>query len=163
MTAKKKENQGNPVPSTGSEVDQKFLQSFYPKPAKDMKWIYAMGISVQGINVQAELIMEITEINGNDVKIKTTLGAQSFENTTTLDAFAPVPSTGTAPGSSGYIFESSEDLSVPSGNFQNAAKLSTAAREGRAYLWLAPGIGPVKFALSTGGIPATLELKEFVQ
>jgi hypothetical protein len=165
MSTSKKENQNNPapVPVLGSEVDQKYLQSFYPKPEKDMKWVYSMIINVQGINVQAELIMEITEIKGKNVTIKTIMGTQCFENVTSLDAFAPVPN---GPGAnknlSGFIFENLEDLIVPMDEFKNAAKLSTKSNQGKAYLWLVSGIGPVKFGINTGGIPASLELKEFI-
>ena len=163
MSIKKKDSNRNVNPEIGSEVDQKYLQSFYPKPEKDMKWVFSMGINIQGINVHAELIMEITEINGNNVKIKTTLGTQSFESTTSLDTFAPVPSgSGANKNSSGYIYESTEDLTVPFNEFKGIAKLSTPTNEGRAHLWLAPGIGPVKFGIISAGIPATLELKEFI-
>lgn len=157
----KNESSLNP-PEVGKEVDEKFLKSFYPAPKQGMKWVFTMNINVQGITMQAELIMEVTEINGENVKIKTSMGNQNFENITNLSSFSPLPAA--QPGkttSSGFRYVTSEDLVVPFKNFSNIPKLLAGSRDSNAFLWLAPGIGPVKFGISAGGIPASLELKEF--
>ena len=151
------------TPSLGSEVDQEYLKSFYPKPTKDMKWIYTMSINIQGINFQAELIMEIAEITNNNVKIRTKMGDQVVENVITLDSFAPLPSHNQNNNATGFIYESYEDVNVPYGQFKDTVKLSTDSEEGRTYLWLSKEVGPVKFGIKSGGVPATLELKEFIK
>mgnify|MGYP001616362541 CR=1 FL=1 len=151
------------IPSIGAEVDQKFLKSFYPKPTKEMKWVYSMKINIQGIDINAELIMEVISLEGDNVKIRTRMGEQSFENTVSLDAFAPVPSHSKENNSTGFRYDGYEDIKVPYGSFSDVAKLSTNGPDGQSYLWLAPEVGPLKFGIKAGGIPATLELKEFIK
>jgi hypothetical protein len=158
---KKDLNKAPIIPSIGAEVDQKFLKSFYPKPTKEMKWVYSMKLNIYGIDVNGELVMEVISIDGENVKIKTRMGEQSFENTVTLDNFAPVPSNSAENNATGFRYDGFEDIKVPYGSFPDAVKLSTSAAEDRSYLWLAPEVGPLKFGIKAGGVPATLELKEF--
>lgn len=147
--------------TTGKEVDLNYLKSFYPKPEKGMKWVYAMTINIQGMSVQAEMIMEVTNIIGEEVKLKVTLGDQSHEESMNINSFAPVPNaTGGKADSTGYMYEGHETLNLPYKTL-DSSKLSTMSKEGRAYLWLSQGLGPVKFGMSHAGIPASLELKSF--
>lgn len=156
-TAKKK----NVSSQSGSEVDENYLKSFYPKPVKGMKWVYAMSINLQGMSLQGEMIMEVSDIIGEEVKVKISVGQQSHEEKVNINSFAPVPnSSGSKPGSTGYIYESQENLNLPYKSL-DTVKLSTGNSEGKTYLWLSQGLGPVKFGISQGGIPANLELKSF--
>ncbi len=145
--------------SIGSEVDQNYLKSFYPTPTINMKWVFAMFLNVQGLSVQAELTMEVIDIQGDNVKIKTVMGDQSFENTVDINSFAPLPSSGK---SSGFRFETIESIKVPYGTF-DTARIIVEGKQGKSsFLWLSEGLGPIKFGITENGIPATLELKEFI-
>lgn len=151
----------SPSKNSGNEVDENYLKSFYPKPEKGMKWIYAMNINLQGMTLQGEMTMEVVDIVGEEVKIKISVGDQSHEEKVNINSFAPVPNgSGSKPGSTGYMYESQESLNLPFKSLE-AVKLSTGSSEGKSYLWLSQGLGPVKFGISQGGIPANLELKSF--
>lgn len=156
-------NEKGNVPSMGSEVDQNYLKSFYPKPTSTMKWVYTMFINIQGLNLQAELTMEVVEIKGDDVKIKTVMGNQSFDSTVNINAFAPIPNNADGKkDSTGFRFETNETITVPAGTFETV-RLAADSKSSGSFLWLSNGIGPVKFGISHSGVPATLELKEFIQ
>ncbi len=146
--------------TNGNEVDANYLKSFYPKPSKGMKWIYAMTINIQGMSVQGEMIMEVFDIVGEDVKIKISVGDQSHEESININSFAPVPNASSKKDSTGYMYESQETLNLPYKSV-DSVKLSTVNSDGLSYLWLSQGLGPVKFGLSHAGIPANLELKSF--
>jgi len=162
MAVNKNEKQkGLSLPKSGEEADDKFLSSLYPRPEKGMNWLYAMMFNINGINIQAELMMEITDIIGEMVKIKTTFGDQVTENTTTLDAFSPIPAKNGSKVSSGFLFVNNEDVIVPAGTYKGVFKFSSLGHEGENLLWLAPGVGPIKYGVKVSGIPATLELKSF--
>ncbi|RYY00388.1 hypothetical protein EON78_01300 [bacterium] len=146
--------------TSSKEVDMNYLKSFYPTPVKGMKWVYAMTISIQGMNIQGEMIMEVTEVLGEDVKLSIAIGAQRHEESLNINSFAPVPNASGKKDSTGYTYEGQESLNLPY-KALDTTKLSTPNNDGKGYLWLAHGIGPVKFGISQAGVPATLELKSF--
>lgn len=147
--------------AANKEVDLNYLKAFYPKPQKGMKWVYAMSINIQGMNIQGEMIMEVLDIVGEDVKIAVSIADQKHEESLNINSFAPVPNASSGKkDSTGYIYEGQENLSLPYKSLE-ATKLSTMSQEGRSYLWLSHGLGPVKFGISQSGIPAVLELKNF--
>ncbi len=147
--------------SSDKEVDINFLKSFYPKPKKGMKWVYLMSISIQGMNIQGEMIMEVTDIISEDVKLIISIGDKKQEESLNINSFAPVPNTsGGKKDSTGYTYEDKENLTLPYKSLE-ATKLSTITSDGKSYLWLSHGLGPVKFGINQSGIPAVLELKSF--
>lgn len=148
--------------SRGNEVDENYLRKFYPKPEKDMKWIYSMNINIQGMSIQGELVMEIKDIVEDKVRFSVAMGDQVTEEETSINTFSPVPNLQGGQGNStGYIFEEKEDLNLPIGLLKDTIKLSTATKEGLSFLWLNEGMGAVKFGINVSGIPAHIELKEF--
>ncbi|MFN8577190.1 MAG: hypothetical protein U0354_10070 [Candidatus Sericytochromatia bacterium] len=149
-----------PQQSGGNEVDANYLKAFYPKPSKGMKWVYAMTINIQGMTLQGEMTMEVVDIVGEEVKIKISVGTQSHEEKVHKDAFAPIPNASGKKDSTGYFYESQENLNLPFKSLETV-KLSTINNNERTFLWLSQGLGPVKFGISHGGIPANLELKAF--
>ncbi len=149
------------MPSIGGDASSEYLKMFYPKPEKDMKWSYLMLVNIQGIKVNAELTMEVIEIENKKVKIRTIMGDQSFDSETSVDAFSPLPTPSSGANKSGFIFEGNEDISVPSGDFRGCVKLSTFSEGVKTYIWLYKGTGPVKFSITLNGLPADLLLSEF--
>lgn len=154
--------ESNAMPSIGEDANAEYLKMFYPKPEQGMKWTYLMSINIQGMALNAELVMEVTEVKNKKVIIKTTMGDQSFDSETSVDTFSPIPSTGgSGVVKSGYTFEGHEDTQAPAGDFKGCSKLSSVSEGNKAYLWLHKGTGPVRFLVTANGVPADLILKEF--
>lgn len=146
----------------GSQINSDYLKLFYPEPKKDMAWIYSLKFNFQGIDVKAQLKMEIYSIENKNVNLKVSIGNNSFENSIPIDDFSPIPSTdGLKSSKTGFIFEGKEEVTVPSGNYTDAIKISTIGKDGKYYLWLVKNIGPVKFGVINSGVPAHLELESF--
>lgn len=147
--------------SNPNEVDENFLRAFYPQPEKGMKWVYVMTINIQGMTLNGEMIMEVYDIIDEKVKIRISMGDQVMEEETSIKTFSPVPNVGGNQSGTGYTYEMRETLSLPYGEVKNAARLASSTKDGPSSLWLADGLGPVKFGINSGGIPANLELREF--
>lgn len=155
--------ESNAMPSIGEEANAEYLKMFYPKPEQGMKWTYSMSINIQGMALNAELIMEVIEVKNKKVIIKTTMGDQSFDSETSVDAFSPIPSASGGAGvvKSGYTFEGYEDIITSVGEFKGCSKLSSVNEGNKSYLWLHKGTGPVRFLITSNGVPADLVLSEF--
>lgn len=149
--------------SNPNEVDENFLRAFYPTPEKGMKWVYTMTINIQGMTLNGEMIMEVYDIVDEKVKLRITMGDQKLEEETSIKTFAPVPNAGGSQQNTGYVYDLRENLNLPYGEVKNTARLSGSSKDGPVSLWLAEGLGPVKFGINSGGIPADLELREFVK
>ncbi|GIW21593.1 MAG: hypothetical protein KatS3mg068_0600 [Candidatus Sericytochromatia bacterium] len=146
----------------GSQITSDYLKQFYPEPKTNMTWIYNLKFNFQGIDVKAELKMEIFSIENKNVNIKVSIGNNSFEESVPIDDFSPIPSTeGIKNSSTSFVYEGKEEVDVPFGKYNDSVKISSLSKEGKYYLWLAKNIGPIKFGITTSGVPAYLELESF--
>jgi hypothetical protein len=146
----------------GNEINSDYLKLFYPEPKVNMTWIYTLKFDFQGIDVKAQLKMEVFSIENKNVKIRVSIGNNSFEESIPIDEFSPIPSTeGLNTSKTGFIYEGKEEIKVPFGNYTDAVKISTLGKDGKYYLWLVNGIGPIKFEIKSLGVPAYLELENF--
>ncbi len=154
-TADKVNSTDTTEPKVGSNVDNKFVQSFEPKPTAGTKITY---ISTAPTGETRESTTEILSVKDEIIKVRLTDpdGSKELEGKNE-DFKDDLPKTG-------IKYEGKEDIKVPAGEHKGATKVSFTNEQGtKVTLWLVKGFGPVKrvdFIKESHVI--TTELKEFI-
>lgn len=113
-----------------------------------------------------EITMEVTEVNGDDVTIKSSSTSGTGEPQTKTykrSEFATkvlLPGVTTS-GASGLKVVGREDLTTKAGEYKGAAKLEASVKTGKFTLWFAPGPGLVKIVAKSDTSSQTMELTAY--
>jgi hypothetical protein len=153
--------------TVGAKVENSFFAAYGPTSLHaGTKWVYTVNVDTGGFgNTSSELTIEVLAVNGDEITIQTTAGGQV---TTSKSSSAVKPSVQGAQNTD-FTFEGFEDVTVPAGTYNGAAKVSANATSSGVNIkmtyWYAKGVGPVKIMSEiTSPVQSTSNtvLKQFV-